>query len=102
MEQENFDFYQEALKAFDAPVPQPKKEEPEQETAAEVPEPAAPEKPKRTRNPWWAVALCAILCLALFIGLNRKPDKGSRGENCVYGYIITTMEQGLILNTSDG
>ena len=42
MEQENFDFYQEALKAFDAPVPQPKKEEPEQEPAAEVPEPAAP------------------------------------------------------------
>ena len=41
---ENQDFYQEALKAFDAPIPQPKKEEPEQETAVEVTEPAAPEK----------------------------------------------------------
>ena len=99
---ENQDFYQEALKAFDAPIPAPKKEEPAPETAVEGTEPAAPEKPKRKLNPWWAVALCAILCLALFIGLNRKPEKGSRGENCVYGYIITTMEQGLILNTSDG
>ena len=99
---ENQDFYQEALKAFDAPIPAPKKEEPAPETAAEVTEPAAPEKPKRKLNPWWAVALCAILCLALFIGLNRKPEKGSRGENCVYGYIITTMDQGLILNASDG
>lgn len=102
MEQENFDFYQEALKAFDAPIPAPKKEEPEQEIAAEVTEPAAPEKPKRMVNPWWIVALCAILCLALLIGLNRKPEKGSRGENYVYGYIITTTDQELILNTSDG
>ena len=48
---ENQDFYQEALKAFDAPIPAPKKEEPEQETAVEVTEPAAPEKPKRKLNP---------------------------------------------------
>ena len=68
---ENQDFYQEALKAFDAPIPAPKKEKPAPETAVEVTESAAPEKPKRKLNPWWAVALCAILCLALFIGLNR-------------------------------
>ena len=82
---ENQDFYQEALKAFDAPIPEPKKEEPEQETAAEVTEPAALEKPKRKFNPWWAVALCAILCLALVIGFGHGFGNTSRGENYIFG-----------------
>ena len=100
MEQENFDFYQEALKAFDAPVPQPKKEEPEQETAAEVPEPAAPEKPKRKRNPWWAVALCAILCLALVIGFGRAQqddEPTGRGAHYLYGRLKEVTDEYIVV-----
>ena len=79
------DFYTEALKAFDAPIPEPKKEEPAPESVAEVTEPAAPEKPKRKFNPWWAVALCAILCLALVIGFGHGFGNTSRGENYIFG-----------------
>ena len=102
MEQENFDFYQEALKAFDAPIPAPKKEEPEQEIAAEVTEPAAQEKPKRKVNPWWAVALCAILCLALVIGFGGKTKNTARGENCVFGTVLEHGEGYATVATVNG
>ena len=82
------DFYTEALKAFDAPIPAPKKEEPAPETAVEVTEPAAPEKPKRKLNPWWAVALCAILCLVIFMGLGQNKANAPRGEQYIYGIVF--------------
>lgn len=98
MEKDNFDFYQEALKAFDAPIPQPKKEEPAVTPTAEVTESAPQEKPRRKFNPWWAVALCALLCLVLFIGFGRKPEPVSRGENYVYGILLEATDEYMILS----
>ena len=85
MEKDNYDFYQEALKAFDAPIPQPKKEEPAVAPAAEVTESAPQEKPRRKFHPWWAVGLCALLSLALLIGFGRGFGNTSRGENYIFG-----------------
>ena len=98
---ENQDFYQEALKAFDVPIPQPKLEEPAPEPAA-VTEPAPQEKPKRKLSPWWAVALCAVLCLALVIGFGRDTDHTGRGEHYVYGIMVESGEQYMILSTTTG
>lgn len=78
------DFYTEALKAFDAPIPQPKAPEPTEE----VTEPAPQEKPRRRFNPWWAVGLCALLCLALVVGFGRGFGNTSRGENYIYGIVL--------------
>ncbi len=78
------DFYTEALKAFDAPIPQPKAPEPTQEVA----EPAPQETPRRKFNPWWAVALCALLCLALVIGFGHGLGNTSRGENYIFGIAL--------------
>ena len=98
---ENQDFYQEALKAFDAPIPQPKQEEPAPEPAA-VTESAPQEKPKRRFSPWWAVALCAAVCLALVIGFGRDTDHTGRGEHYVYGIMVESGEQYMILSTTTG
>ena len=102
MEQENFDFYQEALKAFDAPIPQPKKEEPAPEPVAEVTESTPQEKPKGKVNPWWIMALCALLCLALLIGFGGKTKNTARGENCVFGTVLEYGEGYATVATVNG
>lgn len=51
-------FYTEALKAFDAPVPQPKAEEPAPQSESE----SAPQEQKKKKiNPWLIAGFCAIL-----------------------------------------
>ena len=95
------DFYTEALKAFDAPIPAPKKEEPAPETAVEGTKSAAPEKPKRKFNLWWAVALCAILCLVIFMGLGQNKANAPRGEQYIYGIVFEYGEGYIRLITGE-
>ena len=98
MEKDNYDFYQEALKAFDAPIPKPEEEEPAPEPAAQEAEPAPQVGSKRKFNPWWVVAACAILCLALVIGVGGGVANQSRGENYVYGILLEATDEYMIIS----
>ena len=51
MEQENFDFYQEALKAFDAPVPQPKRKSLNRKLRRKCPNPPPLKSPSGSAIP---------------------------------------------------
>lgn len=102
MQQDNFDFYQEALKAFDAPVPQPKQEESALEPVVEVAEPAPQEKPKKKISPWLIAGLCAVLCLAIFMGLGQNKAYIPRGEQYIYGIVFEYGEGYLELATVEG
>ena len=99
MQQDNFDFYQEALKAFDAPIPKPKQEEAAPKPEAEVVEPAPQEKQIRKINPWLIVGLCAVLCLAIFMGLGNDEAYIPRGDHYIYGIVLEYGEGYITLVT---
>ena len=90
---ENENFYTDALKAFDAPAPEPE----ELSAAAEETAPAPRETRRYRFSPWWFAALAVVLCLVLVIVLIAK-DPSSRGEHYVYGFVEEATEEYLILN----
>lgn len=90
---EDKDFYTDALKAFDAPISQPLKEEPAAETTKSTPQ----EKKKRKIGPWWLAALGIVLCLMLVIVFITKVPS-SRGEHYAYGYVKEATEEYLVLD----
>lgn len=91
---EQKDFYTDALKAFDAPVPQPEDASARTEVIAE---PTPREKPKRKFSPWWFAVAVAVICLVPVIAFIAKDPSG-RGEHYVCGFVEEATEEYLILN----
>lgn len=105
---QEFDFFQEALKAFDVPTLQetPKPSAPIE--AAPVPvareetTDAQPLKPAFWQK-WWPAILCAAICIALLVSFLPRTEKTQRrGENWVYGRLSIVAEEMLILVTNAG
>ena len=106
-EEKQFDFYREALKAFDVPLQQPKEEvaapplaESDALNGQIVME--AERKPTPKRNKWRVIAICAVLLMSLLIcfwpGDKHVP---TRGENWIYGtYSISTEDRMIITDLS--
>lgn len=90
---ENENFYTDALKAFDAPVPEPE----EISAAAEEPAPAPRETRRYRFSPWWFAALAVVLCLVLVMRLGHHTE--IRGENCAWGIVLEQAEDHMIFTT---
>ena len=91
---ENENFYTDALKAFDAPMPQPEDAPAKTEAIAE---PAPQEKPKRKFSPWWFAVAVVVICLVLIMRWERNAQ--IRGENCAYGIVLEQAEDHMIFTT---
>jgi hypothetical protein len=90
---ENENFYTDALKAFDAPAPEP------EEISATAEETApAPRETRRYRfSPCWFAALAVVLCLVLVMRWGHHTE--IRGENCAWGIVLEQAEDHMIFTT---
>lgn len=106
---QEFDFYREALKAFDAPVPAPKTVEqppqppqPAPSPKPEVSQPVFLERPKPKGGRWWIIAICAA-CIALLIFFRHEEQKvEGRGENWIYGYRAYSTDEMMVVEDLNG
>ena len=73
---ENENFYTDALKAFDAPAPEPE----ELSAAAEETAPAPRETRRYRFSPWWFAALAVVLCLVLVMRLGHHTEIRGNGR----------------------
>ena len=93
------DFFAEALKALDAPsspVEQPMQEKQAETTAVK------PQKLKFLRK-WWPAILSILLCAVLLISFWPKPERTPRrGENWVYGSVMSHGEDFMVLQDPQG